>query len=169
MSILVLNMTCCASKTKIYLNLRKKEIFWLIGTLTLTLVLIFLVFDLDSLKPKSVTDINVHDTYFVIPTFYFVVSFCVLIFFGVYLIRMLRRNFKNKTANLIFLAANILLVLKITQLISILNAFAQISETETSIRNGLMAFSNVLLVIQVFLLILLTFSGIKTGLNYIKK
>ena len=79
---------------------------------------------------------------------------------------MLKRNFKNKTVNLIFLIANILLVLKLTQMISILNAFAQIGGTDGSIGNGLRTFSDVFLVIQLLLLVLLTFSGIKTGLNY---
>jgi len=138
------------------------------GTAIFALISIFLIFDLDSLSTGSTTDINIHDTYFVIPTSYFVVLLCILIFFGVYLIRMLRRNFKNKTANLIFLIINILLILKLTQTIYILKSFVQIDEIGTDIGRELMAFSNVLLVIQVILLIILGYSGIKTGLNYKK-
>jgi len=149
--------------------LKIKEIFWLIGTAIFALIIIFLIFDLDSLSPGSTMDINIHDTYFIMPTSYFVVLLLILIFFGVYLIRMLRRNFKNKSANVIFLIVNILLVIKLTQTIYILNAFAQSAENETEMESGLMAFSNVLLTTQVFLLILLGFSGIKTGLNYKNK
>lgn len=86
---------------------------------------------------------------------------------------MLRRNFKNKTANLIFLIANVLLVLKLTQLMYMLGAFTRAggiiepsapgNETITNFGNWISTFSEILLVIQALLLILLAFCAMKVG------
>ena len=122
------------------------------------------------------TDINVHDTYYVIPTIHLFILINSLIFFGVYLIRMLRRNFKNLTANLIFMISDITLILIFTFLISLVNSIREIpSSTEYPplsggiVENAGNGWNNafyILLIIQLILIILLTISGIKTGLNY---
>ena len=156
--------------------MKKKEIFWLLGTISFVLILILWGFGIDGLKPESVTDINVHDTYYVIVNIHLIILMVTLIFFGIYLIRMLRRNFKNLTANLIFMISDISLILIFTFLISLVNFIREIpSSTEyPSLRSGIVentgnGWNNayyILLIIQLILIILLTISGIKTGQNY---
>ena len=140
------------------------------------LILIFWIFGISGLKSDSVTDINVHDTYYVIANIHLIILMVTLIFFGVYLIRMLRRNFKNLTANLIFLISDITLILIFTFLISLVNSIREIpGSTEYPplsggiVENAGNGWNNayyILLIIQLILIILLTISGIKTGLNY---
>ena len=111
--------------------MKKKEIFWLLGTISFVLILILWGFGIDGLKPESVTDINVHDTYYVIVNIHLIILMVTLIFFGIYLIRMLRRNFINLTANLIFMISDISLILIFTFLISLVNFIREIpSSTE---------------------------------------
>ncbi|WP_425077815.1 hypothetical protein [Psychroserpens sp. S379A] len=156
--------------------MRKKETFWLIGTTSFVLILILWIFGIGGLKSDSVTDINVHDTYYVIANIHLIIPFISLTFFGVYLIRMLRRNFKNLTANLIFMISDITLILIFTFLISLVNSIREIpGSTEYPplsggiVENAGNGWNNayyILLIIQLILIILLTISGIKTGLNY---
>ena len=156
--------------------MKKKETFWLIGTISFLLILILWVFGIDGLKPESVTDINVHDTYYVIANIHLIILMATLIFFGIYLIRMLRRNFKNLTANLIFMISDISLILIFTFLISLVNSIREIpGSTEypplsggivENAGNGWINAYYILLIIQLILIILLTISGIKTGRNY---
>ena len=156
--------------------MRKKETFWLIGTITFLLILIIGLFGIDGLKSDAVTDINAHDTYYVIANIHLIVLIVSLTFFGVYLIRMLRRNFKNLTANLIFMISDISLILIFTFLISLVNSIREIpGSTEYPplsggiVENAGNGWNNayyVLLIIQLILIILLAISGIKTGLNY---
>ncbi|MDG4717227.1 hypothetical protein [Winogradskyella marincola] len=156
--------------------MRKKETFWLIGTITFLLILIIGLFGIDGLKSDAVTDINVHDTYYVIANIHLIVLIASLTFFGVYLTRMLRRNFKNLTANLIFMISDISLILIFTFLISLVNSIREIpGSTEYPplsggiVENAGNGWNNayfVLLIIQLILIILLAISGIKTGLNY---
>ena len=156
--------------------MRKKETFWLIGTITFLLILIIGLFGIDGLKSDAVTDINAHDTYYVIANIHLIVLIVSLTFFGVYLIRMLRRNFKNLTANLIFMISDISLILIFTFLISLVNSIREIpGSTEYPplsggiVENAGNGWNNayyVLLIIQLILIILLAIRGIKTGLNY---
>ena len=156
--------------------MRKKETFWLIGTTSFILILILWIFGIGGLKSDSATDINVHDTYYVIANIHLIIPMVTLIFFGVYLIRMLRRNFKNLTANLIFMISDITLILIFTFMISLVNSIREIpGSTEYPplsdgiVENAGNGWNNayyILLIIQLILIILLTISGIKTGLNY---
>ncbi|ARN71143.1 hypothetical protein BST91_05505 [Nonlabens tegetincola] len=156
--------------------MKKREKFWLIGTLSFVLILILWIFGISGLRSDSVTDINIHDTYYVIANIHLIIPMVTLIFFGVYLIRMLGRNFKNLTANLIFMVSDITLILIFTFLISLVNSIREIpSSTEYPplsggiIENAGNGWNNayyILLIIQLILIILLTISGIKTGLNY---
>jgi heme/copper-type cytochrome/quinol oxidase subunit 1 len=156
--------------------LKRKETFWLIGTISFVLILILGIFGIDGLKSDAVTDINVHDTYYVIANIHLISPFISLTFFGIYLIRMLRRNFKNLTANLIFMISDITLILIFTFLISLVNSIREIpGSTEYPplsggiVENAGNGWNNayyILLIIQLILIILLTISGIKTGLNY---
>ena len=157
--------------------MRKKETFWLIGTISFVLILIIGVFGIDGLTWESVTDINVHDTYYVIANIHLIIPMVTLIFFGVYLIRMLRRNFKNLTANLIFMISDITLILIFTFLISLASSLREIPGTTIypplsgipnieQAGNGWNNAYYIFFSIQLILIILLTISGIKTGLNY---
>ena len=140
------------------------------------LILILWIFGINGLKSDSVTDLNVHDTYYVIANIHLIIPMVTLIFFGVYLIRMLRRNFKNLTANLIFMISDITLILIFTFLISFVNSIREIpGSTEFPplsdgiVENAGNGWNNafyILLIIQLILIILLTISGIKNGRNY---
>lgn len=164
-------------------NLRKKEIFWLIGTIILVLILNTLIFGIDGLKSDSTLDINIHDTYFVIANFHFILLLGVLVFFGIYLIRTLRRNFKNLTANLILMISTILLILTLNGINTIVDNFIQqtsgwtiypplsagMEQIEQEIepkKNNFGILSSVLFYTQIILLIFLAYCGFKTGLNF---
>ena len=161
--------------------MRKKEIFWLIGTTILVLILNTLIFGIDGLKSDSTLDINIHDTYFVIANSHFIQLFGVLVFFGIYLVRTLRRNFKNLTANLILMISTILLILVLIGIDSILDAFIRQTTSWTIYpplspgemkpdiepkENNLGILSSLLFYTQIFLLVSLAFCGFKTGRNY---
>jgi heme/copper-type cytochrome/quinol oxidase subunit 1 len=165
--------------------LRKKEIFWLIGTTILVLILNTLIFGFDGLKTDSTLDINVHDTYFVIPNYHFLLLIGISIYFVIYLIRALRRNFKNLTANLILIIATILLSIVIGGISTIVDNFAQLfsgwsiypplsagegmEHVEQEIKpkeNNFGILSTVLFYTQILLLIFLAYCGFKTGRNY---
>jgi len=161
--------------------LRKKETFWLIGTIILVLILNTLIFGIDGLKSDSTLDINVHDTYFVIANFHFILLLGVLVFFGIYLIRTLHRNFKNLTANLILIISTILLIIILNGISAIVETFIQqtsgwtiypplsagegIEEIEPK-ENNFGILSSVLFYTQILLLIFLAYCGFKTGINY---
>jgi heme/copper-type cytochrome/quinol oxidase subunit 1 len=150
--------------------LKKKEIFWLIGTTILVLILNTLIFGIEGFKSDSTIDINIHDTYFVIANFHFILLFTVLIFFGVYLTRMLRRNYKNLTANLIFMISGLMSIWVLTGMISIVNSYVGISKTteyNLPVTNNIFDnFSTVLYTIQIIIIGLIAYSGFKTGRNY---
>lgn len=156
--------------------MRKKETFWLFGTCSFILVLIIIIFGWNGLKPNADTSINVYDTYYVIATIYPIVFLATLIFFGVYLIRMLRRNFKNRTANLIFMISDIVLIFIFTLLITLVSSLREIPGTTVypplsggtveHTGNGWNTIYFVLLIFQPILILLLVLSGIKTGLHY---
>lgn len=153
-----------------------KETYWFFGTSTTVLIVILLIFGFEGLRPEAVSDFNVYDTYYVIPTLQPIVLITTLIFFIIYLARMLGRNFKNQTANLIFMISNIALILILTLLISLINSLRVIpgtTEYPTSTGGIVEKAGNfwnslyyIFLSIQMILIILLTISGIKSGLNY---
>ena len=130
----------------------------------------------ESFSLTGSADINTDDSYFVIPNLYIFISMSTIIFFGIYLTRMLRRNFKNLTANLIFIISNISLILIFTYLISSVNSLKKAQNTLEYPELSGETFENVtnrwnsnydnLLIIQLILIVLLIISGIKTGLNF---
>jgi hypothetical protein len=156
--------------------LKKKEIYWLIGTILFVIVFFFGPSGFGSFDLTGETNVNIHDVYYVIPTIHLFILITTLIFFGIYLIRMLRRNFKNLYANLIFMISNITLILIFTFLITLVNSIREIpgtieypplsSEIVENAGNGWNNAYYVLITIQLILIILLTISAIKTGLNY---
>ncbi len=150
--------------------MKHKEIFWLIGTVLFVLILNFLLFGIDGFKSEPNIDINIHDTYFVIANFHFILLLSMLIFFVVYLLRMLRRNFKNLTANLIFMVTGLLNIWFLTGIISIINSYIEVTEiTEYNLPFTNNMFNNVatiLYLIQLIIVVLIVYSGFKTGQNY---
>lgn len=148
------------------------------------LILNTLMFGIDGLKTNATIDINIHDTYFVIENIHFILFLAVFVFFVIYLIRALCRNFKNLTANLILMISTILLILVFMGINSILEVFIQqtsgwtiypplsggeIESTVQSDKNnssGLDILSNLLFYTQIILLVFLTYCGFKTGRNY---
>ena len=155
--------------------MNKKEIIWLAGTFLFILIVGFSFFGLAN-TDDSVLDINVHDTYFVILNRDVFILSTIFILFFVYLIRMLKETFKNLIVNIIFLTSNTLVILILTQIISIVDSFAKISGTTEypplsggtveHTGNSTETFSFILLITQILFLILLIYSSIKTGKNY---
>ena len=149
------------------------------------LILNTLIFGIDGLKSDSILDVNVHDTYFVIANFHFILLLGVLVFFGIYLFRTLRRNFKNLTANLILMISTILLIIILNGISTIVENFIQqtsgwtiypplntgegMEQIEQEIEptgNNFGILSSILFYTQILLLIFLAFSGFKSGRNY---
>ena len=160
------------------MKFNKKEIYWLIGTILFILIFNFTFLGIDCLGDSTI-DINVHDTYFVITKIHFFVIFTFLIFYAIYLIRMLRRLFKNLTANLVFLILNIFAIILISQIISFSESFAEVAgKTEyppLSVGNiehkgnNFGSLSYYLLFTQILLIIFQTFISVKTGLYFKQK
>lgn len=156
--------------------MKRKEIIWLIGTIIFVLLVHFAIFGMNGLQTDATLDINIYDTYLVISSSHFMLLSTVLIFFGIYLVRMLRRNFKNLTANLMFMIANILMILLCVHIIKIIGSVTEIPSTtehsplndgiENRTGNRFEIFSNTLFITQILLLALLSYSGFKTGVNY---
>ncbi len=161
--------------------MKSKEIYFLFGTITLILILNLLLYGIDGFKSDAVIDINVHDTYYVISNFEFILMLGVGVFFGVYLIRVLINKFKNLTANLVLMISIILLSLVITGISSMLDAFikqtsgwtiypplsAQDIERDIQpIESNLDLLASVLFYTKIILLVFLAYCGFKTGKNY---
>ena len=157
--------------------MKREEIYWLIGTTGFSLILILAVFGTDGLKTDTVIDINFYDTYYVLTTTELIILLTILTFFVIYLIRMLREKFKNQAANLIFIISNIILIWTFTFLISFVNKIREIPgiteyppltgiENVEHTGNIWNAVYYVLPWVQLILIILLTISGVKIGLNY---
>ncbi|TBM98487.1 hypothetical protein EYD45_16445 [Hyunsoonleella flava] len=155
------------------MKINKKEIYAFLFALTISLGFLIVPSDFSS---RGVIDINIHDTYYVVPALQMFGVYATLIFFIFYLIRMLWRNFKNLTANIIFIISNIVMILIFTFLISLVNSIREISGTTEypplsggiveNTGNGWNNAYYILLIIQLILIILLVISGIKTGLNH---
>ncbi len=152
----------------------KKELFWGLGVTVFILCFNFGFLGLDSLSKNSTTDINIHDTYFVISKFYFFILFAVSIFFWVYLARMLRNSFKNLTVNVVFMVAEILMVIMNIYALLFLNVLGDNTEKAQNVlaSDPVSEFMNIMfyavLTLQLFLLVFLAYCGFKTGVQYQK-
>ena len=149
--------------------MRKKETFWLIETISFLLILIIGIFGIEGLKSDAITDINVHDTYYVITNIHLIIPIITLTFFSVYLVRMLRWNFKNLIANLIFMISDITMILIFTFLISLASSLREIPET--TIYPPLSGIHNIEQTGNgwnnaYYILFSILMSGVITGLNY---
>tara|TARA_R110001592_G_scaffold164565_1_gene398707 strand:+ start:112 stop:582 length:471 start_codon:yes stop_codon:yes gene_type:complete len=146
--------------------LSRKEIIWLVGTAGLFLVLTLILFGIEGFNINSTFDINIHDTYFVIANVHLVLLLFVFIFFTVYLLRVVRNRFKNITANLILIIVTILVAAVLGKTIGMLDFFSGPPNNESVVGNALKIISRILFTVQIGLLVLLAYSGFKTGRNY---
>ncbi|WP_158657128.1 hypothetical protein [Maribacter cobaltidurans] len=152
--------------------MNRKEIYWLIGTIGLFIFLIFAILGLDGFKTDSTLEINIHDTYFIIANFHFVALIFVFTFFVVYLLRTIRRKFKNITANLILMMVTVAFILVLGKTIGILDFFSVPSDNKTFVQEKnpvgqvMRIFSIIFLGLQIALLILLAYCGFETGRNH---
>ncbi|WP_339726482.1 hypothetical protein [Maribacter stanieri] len=144
----------------------RKEIIWLVGTAGLFLVLTLILFGIEGFNINSTFDINIHDTYFVIANVHLVLLLFVFIFFTVYLLRVVRNRFKNITANLILIIVTILVAAVLGKTIGMLDFFSGPPNNESVVGNALKIISRILFTVQIGLLVLLAYSGFKTGRNY---
>ena len=152
------------------------------------LILNTVIFGIEGLKSDSTFDINIHDTYFVIANFHFILLIGVLVFFGIYLVRTLRKNFKNLTTNLILMISTIILIVIINGISSIVEnliqqssgwtiypplsagiALEQIEQEAKLKNNNLNIISNLILIIQISLLVFLAYCGFNTGTKFNKR
>lgn len=153
----------------------KKETIWLISTILVTMVVIAATLGVNVFKPNETTVINVYDTYFVVAYKYLIIPIATLVFFGVYLVRMLRRSFKNSTANIIFMIANVLLIVLVAFFMSLANSYGAAGSIEyPPLSGGTIEMAGnfwdslfyVFLGVETLLLAVLTVAGIKTFRNY---
>lgn len=156
--------------------MRKKEIYGLMGSIVLVLIISLTIFGINGLNLNAVTTFNVYDTYFVVQNIYLVILIAIFLIFAVYLVRMVYLKFKNPTVNLIFMVTDIALILSFTFLISWVNSIREIQGTTDypplsggsveAIGNGWNIAYPILFGVQFILLLLLLISGIKTKRNY---
>lgn len=135
--------------------MKTKEIYWPFGISFLIVILYIFTFGLDGLLSNTLLDINIHDTYYVISQTHLLLLIFILIFWLVYLVRMLVNRFQKLMINLIFMIAN-------SFLIFILVRFSSMSD-----QFGSLVF-NIGLVTIVFLISLLGLAAFKTGQAYQK-
>lgn len=151
-----------------------KELIWFCVPMALTGLLFLLpIVELHGNK----TDINIHDTYFVISSFAFFVSCLSIIGFTFYLIKTVATRYNNFLSNIIFLIFNSILIFTFTQIIVIdsqmsnegwsiyppLSAMNDKIPEETSSSFGLLQFT------VLGFVLLLAFSAFMTGKKFNSK
>lgn len=150
--------------------MKQKEFFWLIGTTGFVLILNFILFGIDMFKPGLMVDLNIHDTYFIISKTHVVLIISLCIFFNVYLIRMLRRNFKNLSANLIFISIGLLSIWMLTGVTSMVSGYIEVTKTTdynlNITTNAFEVAATILYIYQLIVVALIVLCGFKTGINY---
>lgn len=136
------------------------------------LVLTLVLFGLHGFNPDSTFDINIHDTYFVIANIQMVPLIMIFTFFIIYSFRTIRQSFRNTTANFILIIATILFVIVLGRTIGILDFFirptnnTEIISNKNPVGDALTILSHPIFITQIGLLLLLVYSGFKTGQNF---
>ena len=158
--------------------MKRKEIVWLITTFGFSIIVCLILLGLDCFNSTSKTDINIHDTYFVVEKKELSLLIIKLTFFFVYLFRILREKFKNTTANVFFMIANFFMNISIVGLFSLIKSFARSSgvientanksEILDSGSSEYIILWTLFLFFQILLLISLGYVGFKTGVNHKK-
>lgn len=153
----------------------KKEVFWLINALAIGYIIAALFFNNPIFEADTTLDINIHDTYFVLPSLPFALSFIIFVVFLVFLIRAIKRKFQNQYANTILILATIGIQIVIGKGIGFLELIGNSHEYQCNLTvtgplaEVIVVFARILVGIQVILMFLLVFLGVKFGQNLKKK
>ena len=86
-----------------------KEFYWIAITLTFVLIIYYILVGNEGFTEETI-GINIKDTYFVINFWNALIVFAIIIFFFIYLIRILIEKFKNNISNLVFAVVNVILI-----------------------------------------------------------
>ena len=159
-----------------------KEFLWLAGTLSAVFVLSIVLFGFEGFSTNTSLDINLYDTYYVVPNQHFVSLISVLCFFAVYLVRGFIGKFKNAVVNVVLMISTILMIVVLMGIYTYVETLIQQSgwtiypplstlaiEPEVNTDHSyLEILSNGLFFIIVIKLFFLSFVGFKTGEIYVK-
>ncbi|SFR55314.1 hypothetical protein SAMN04490243_2875 [Robiginitalea myxolifaciens] len=96
----------------------KTEAYWLFGSISAILILLYFIIGIEFWRLSETTDINIGDTYFVISNTYLVSIIGVPILFAIYAIRAVVQKFKKRFNNLILIIANCALIYILTRTLS---------------------------------------------------
>lgn len=163
----------------------KKELFWFLGTLLITVILNLFLFGFEGFAKNSTLDVNIHDTYFVIENKHIIITLTLLLLFIVYTVRALAKKFKNQVINVILILLTLALILLINSFAFLIEQLVQattswtiyppLSQLESEAQqpksqyNNINVLSNLVFVIQILLLLWLMFISFITGINFQSK
>ena len=139
------------TKGSAYAPHKHRELFWLLGTITLVLLGHFLLFGKQGFVEGGTADINIHDTYLIFPNVDMILLLGVFLFLIVYSVRTVGSAFKNRIASLICMAA----IIGFIALLTGIHSIAQSLLFET--------LATALIYVQLVLSGFLVFIGFKTG------
>ncbi|BCY28469.1 hypothetical protein [Flavobacterium okayamense] len=160
--------------------IKKNEVFWFIVTLILIFILNLFIFGINGVNGDTSIDLKNHETFFTIKNYYIILLNSSILFYSIYLIRVIISKFNNNQTNVIFIITSIFLILTITIFNSIYDSFLgqfngwtiypPLSALEPE--NGSFIdesenifFPKLFLVSQVILSSLIAYTGVKIGVN----
>jgi len=163
--------------------LNRKEIYWFLGTIILALLVNLIFFGIDGYQSDFVFDGTNDDNYLVVPNTNFIALIIVTTFFTVNLFRAYRGEFKNLTVSIILIVSNVILILLVSEILSIIETYIaktsgwtiypplSAGENGTNVSsssNGtnFFAISRGFFALQIMLLTLLVYTSFRTGRNY---
>lgn len=152
--------------------MKKKELYWLFGSLVGAVILSILFFGVKVLQLTDSSTFNIHDTYFQISNSHLFMSTAGCVFFAVYLLRMLRSRYRNITANIVFILSGLFCIMILSLIIKPLHEYALSTGAgahnlpiNEDILNG---FSLALSIIRIGIIVFVVLAMIKTRKKYIK-
>ena len=152
--------------------MKKKELYWLVGTSVGVIMISILLFGVQVLQLNGTLAMNLHDTYFAVSNSHLLMLTAGWVFFWVYLVRMFGSRFRNITANSIFIVNGIFCIIILSLVIKPLNEYALSTGAgahnlpiNEDILNG---FSLALSFFRIMIMVLVVLAMIKTRKKYIK-